>query len=120
MSEDYQKKDLDRLGLSEKSRMILDELVSDDYFKDGLSAYRLAISYIVYNKIDVDNHQMKRAGDMYKISQLDPESTLATIVAENYPAQAQNTYRFLEKCADLGIMLLKDEIDKNGSIVFWD
>ena len=54
------KNDIDRLGLSEESRLALDELIADDLFKDSLSCYRMAISLALTKKIDVSDHVVVR------------------------------------------------------------
>ena len=46
MAEIQQRKDVDR-RLSVNSRRILDELISDDFFKDGVDGIRMAVSYAI-------------------------------------------------------------------------
>lgn len=121
MNDLISKNDIDRVGLSEKSRLVLDELVDDGFFKDALSAYRLATSLSVFKKLDVSSHEVIRpSGHMYLISQLDPDGVLATVVSELFPNYQNQKYRLIERFADLGILMLQEEIKSHGSLVFWE
>jgi len=113
------KNDIDRLGLSDESRQVFDELLADGYFKDGLSCYRLAVSVAIKNNIQVSSHSVKRPqGHMYLISQFDPEGIFAAVIIDLFPEFKEEKYRFLEKFADLGMIFLQKEIDKNNSLIF--
>ena len=115
------KSDIDRVGLSEESRLALDELIADDLFKDSLSCYRMAISLALTKKIDVSDHVVVRpAGHMYLISQLDPDGFLAVAVSELIPNVGKQRYRPLEKLADRGVLMLKEEVQMRGTIIFWE
>lgn len=121
MEELPNKNDIDRVGLGEESRLALDELIADGLFKDSLSCYRMAISLALTKKIDVSDHVVVRpAGHMYLISQLDPDGVLATAVSELIPNVENQRYRTLEKLADRGVLLLKQEFQATGSIIFWE
>ena len=124
MSENTQitnQRDIDRVGLSESSRYALDELEGEGYLKDKLSGYRLAISYAIKNNIDIEEHKVVRnTGHMYLISQVDPDGIFATVIDELYPQFSQAKYRALEKFADLGIVEMKEEVLKTGSLIFWE
>ena len=115
------KTDIDRVGLSEMSRIALDELVADGHFKDGISGYRLAISFAVMRKVNFEEHTVNRpAGHMYLISQLDPDRVFGSLIDEVYPEVKTEKYRTLEKLADIGIPMLKEELHQQGSLVFWE
>lgn len=121
MEEVLSKNDIDRVGLSEESRLALDELIADGLFKDSLSCYRMAISLALTKKIDVSDHVVVRpAGHMYLISQLDPDGFLAIAVSELIPNLANQRYRTLEKLADRGVLMLRQQVQTTGSIVFWE
>lgn len=112
--------DADRVGLSESSRIILEELVSDRYFKDNMSAYRMAFSFAIYNNIDISEHSVYRPqGHMYLISQIDPKGHIANVIKELYPSLDKEVYRSLEKFADLGLPQLQKALEANKSIAFW-
>ena len=121
MTETLTQNDIDRVGLSEKSKNILDNLVAEGYFKDSLSVYRLAVSLAIKNQIDIFEHKVNRPqGHMYLISQVDPNSIFAIVIAELFPEYKDQKYRALEKFADLGVQLLQEQITQNGSVVFWE
>ena len=121
MSDFIEKNDIDRVGLSVDSRAALDELVSDGLFKDSISGYRLAISFAVTRDVDFDQHEVNRpAGHMYLISQLDPDGVLAELVSELYPNVKGKKFRTLEKLADIGVLMLREEVLNSGSLVFWE
>ena len=121
MADQSTRNDIDRVGLTEKSRQALDELVNDGYFKDSLSGYRLAVSLAIKNQIDISDHTVIRPqGHMYLISQVDPDSIFATVISELFPQYKEEKYRALEKFADLGILQLKIEIEKSASLIFWE
>ena len=96
--------------------------MADDLFKDNLSAYRLAVSLAIHKRIDIKEHQVNRgASHMYLISQVDPDGIFSNVIETLFPEYKNQKYRALEKFADLGMLKLKDEIDKNnGSLVFWE
>ena len=121
MTEGTLRGDIDRVGLSDKAKRILEELVIEECFKDNLSCYRLAISLAIKNKIDISEHIVKRPpGHMYLISQVDPEGIFAKVIVELFPQYKDIKYRALEKFADLGIVYLQKEIEKNHSLIFWE
>ncbi|MDA8915242.1 hypothetical protein N9J51_03160 [Alphaproteobacteria bacterium] len=121
MEENISQNDIDRVGLSDDSRGILDELVADGFFKDNLTAYRLATSLSIYNKVDIANHHVTRShGHMYLISQIDPNGVFAVTISELFPNYSENKYRALEKLADIGVPLLKQHMESNGSVIFWE
>ena len=57
---------------------------------------------------------------MYLISQVDPEGIFAKVIVELFPQYKDIKYRALEKFADLGIVYLQKEIEKNHSLIFWE
>ena len=119
--ESQSKSDIDRVGLSEESRIILDELVEEGHFKDALSAYRLAISSAILCNEKIEDHEVNRpAGHMYLISQLDPDQVIATVIEELFPQYSSHKYRMAEKFADKGVRLLKDKIEETGTVIFWE
>ena len=121
MIEKSSRNDLDRVGLSEKGRTALDELVTDGYFKDALSCYRLAISISISRKVAIPTSDVIRpTGHMYLISQLDPDGVLGTVIEELFPELGKQKYRTLEKFADFGVLLLKEELQEHSSILFWE
>ena len=121
MNEETSKSDIDRVGLSETSRLILEEMVADGHFKDAISGYRMAISFSIFKKVEVKEHAVNRpAGHMYLISQLDPEGIFGLLIEEMYPEFQKERYRTLEKLADLGLPRLKDYIGDEGSLIFWE
>ena len=122
MAEIQQRKDVDRLSLSVNSRRILDELISDDFFKDGVDGIRMAVSYAITKKLDIKNYHItdRVAHDMYKVSQIDPDGIFGRVISEIYPEYELEKYRALEKFADFGLTLLSDEIAKNKSLIFWE
>ena len=86
MNEETSKSDIDRVGLSETSRLILEELVADGHFKDAISGYRMAISFSIFKEVEFKEHAVNRpAGHMYLISQLDPEGIFGLLIEEMYP-----------------------------------
>ena len=121
MNEETSKNDIDRVGLSETSRLILEELVADGHFKDAISGYRMAISFSIFKEIEFKEHAVNRpAGHMYLISQLDPEGIFGLLIEEMYPEFQKERYRTLEKLADMGLPRLKDYIGDEGSLIFWE
>ena len=121
MNEETSKSDIDRVGLSETSRLILEELVADGHFKDAISGYRMAISFSIFKEIEFKEHAVNRpAGHMYLISQLDPEGIFGLLIEEMYPEFQKERYRTLEKLADMGLPRLKDYIGDEGSLIFWE
>lgn len=121
MIEETSKSDIDRVGLSETSRLVLEELVADGHFKDAVSGYRMAISFSIFKEIEFKEHMVNRpAGHMYLISQLDPEGIFGVLIDEIYPEFQKERYRTLEKLADLGLPILKDYIGNEGSLIFWE
>ena len=121
MSEVSARGDVDRVGLSERSKFVLDEMVSDGHFKDALSGYRMAISFAIYKNIEFIQHSVNRpGGHMYLISQLDPDGCLGLLIDEIHPQLSSEKYRSLEKLADLGLPKLRDYLATSGSIVFWE
>ena len=121
MNEESSKNDFDRVGLSENSRIILEELVADGHFKDAISGYRLAISFSIFKGIEFEDHAVIRpAGHMYLISQLDPDGIFALLIDEMHPELKNKRYRTLEKMADLGLPALRDHLQTNGSLIFWE
>ena len=56
MNEETSKNDIDRVGLSETSRLILEELVADGHFKDAISGYRMAISFSIFKEVEFKEH----------------------------------------------------------------
>lgn len=121
MHNEATKSDIDRVGLSEGSRVILEELVADGHFKDAISGYRLAISFSIFNQIKFTHHSVNRpAGHMYLISQLDPEGVFRMLIDEIYPDLKAERYRSLEKLADIGLPELKKHISNKGTLVFWE
>ncbi len=122
MQDEQPKKDVDRLSLSVDSRRVLEELISDEYFKDGVDGIRMAVSFSISKKIDIKNYTLtdRVPHDMYKISQIDPEGIFGQVISEVFPEYQKEKYRSLEKFADLGLKLMSKEILKKGSLVFWE
>ena len=116
------RKDIDRVGLSEESRMALDALHQDGYFKDLVSAYRLAVSFAITKELNFLEHNVERMNQshMYLISQVDPHGAFATTIEELYPDHSTEKYRLLEKLADLGSIGLLEHVSATGSLVFWE
>ena len=113
-----ERKDVDRVGLSESSRLKLDELVHDGIFKDNLSCYRFAVSLALYADLDISSHEVNRPqGHMYLISQVDPENIFKKVIVELLPDYADQPYRALEKLADLGLSDVQKRYHENGLIL---
>ena len=114
-------KDVGRFGLSSESRLALDEMVADGFFKDDMACYRLAVSLGIFYKLDISSHKVNDPkGHMYLISQLDPHGIFARVIGDLFPKYENTRYRALERFADLGVIALKEHINKTGSIVFWE
>ena len=119
MSENEQRGDTDRVGISDESRLLLDEMMADGFFKDAVDAYRLAAAQAIAKNIDIGTHSVKREGHMYLISQVDPDHVFGEVISARFPKYGRNRYRALEKFADVGMRLLKEHIEKNGALDFW-
>ena len=115
-----ERKDTDRLGLSERSRQILDEIQADCNFNSSLSIYRLAVACGIYEKVDISNHIVNRpSGHMYLISQFDPDNIFANVIDNLFPHLKSQKYRALEKFADLGVHRLHEHLQRSNDVVFW-
>ena len=119
MRDSEQKGDIDRVGLSDSSRVLFDEILADKFFKDGVDAYRLAAALAINEGLNINDHVVKRQNHIYLQSQVDPEQILGEVIAARYPQYARQRYRSLEKLADLGMLLLKKQIDHGDGLEFW-
>ena len=120
MPDSEQRNDIDRVGLSDKSRAILDEIMADSVFKDGVDAYRLAAALAIKHGVDISEHTVKRQNHIYLQSQIDPNQIFGEVITAKFPQFKDQKYRSLEKFADLGMVLLKDLIDQKGGLEFWE
>ena len=112
-----ERNDIDRVGLNEATRVVFDEILADNYFRDGIDAYRLAAALAIEAELDIEHHSVKRQNHMYLQSQVDPEQIFSNLIRTKYPQYKNHVYRSLERFADLGIMLLKERIDQTGQIM---
>jgi hypothetical protein len=117
---DEQKRDTDRVGLSQEGRILLDEVMADGHFKDNMSCYRFAVSIALRENVDIENHVVVRPqGHMYLISQIDPDGIIGKVIGEINPKLKASKYRALEKYADLGMHILSNGLQKTGKLIFW-
>ena len=119
MPEAGQKGDIDRVGLSDASRTLFDEIIADNYFRDGVDAYRLAAALAISQDVDISDHVVKRQNHIYLLSQVDPDQVFGEVIAARFPKYARQKYRSLEKFADLGMSILKKQIDEQDGLAFW-
>lgn len=119
MADEEQRGDIDRVGLSDESRVIFDEIMADGLFKDGVDAYRLAAAIAIWHDVDIRNHVVKRQNHIYLQSQVDPDQNFGAVIAARFPEYSRQRYRSLEKFADKGMSILRNSIDDQDGLEFW-
>ena len=109
-------KDLENIGLSEKMRQKLQQLVDEEYFAEMKAGYRLAASIAIFKKIDIANHKLVGRQNMYDVGGVDENESFKNSISQLFPEYRGIEYRSLEKFADLGVNLIFDEINDNEEL----
>jgi len=109
-------KDLENIGLSEKMRQKLQQLVDEEFFEELKAGYRLAASIAIFKKVDISNHKIEGRQNMYDVGGVDENESFKTSISQLFPEYKGVEYRSLEKFADVGVELIFDEIIDNDEL----
>lgn len=105
--------DLAQIGMSLEGQARLDRFKGSGYFAELRDAYKFAVAFALAKGVTPPEIQLKRQ-TMFAIATIDPDGTLATAIRELLPCDEVPPYRWAERLAESGSLLLEDIEFKRG------
>lgn len=103
------------VGITNKSKLILDRLKTDGYFNEMLDAYKFAVAYaLACNAI---SPPLSNTTTIFNVGSLDRDHQLYDAVKSLRADHDEPVYKTIERLAEWGIQEMGSEAD-NGDIKF--
>lgn len=104
------------IGLSEKTKIVLERLKEDGHFSDMADAYRFGIALALAHGV-IPNDPPSPRGTIYSVATIDPDREFATAIRALMDTNEVPIYRWVERLAEWGVTELGRR-SENGEIDF--
>lgn len=102
--------DLTQIGLSLKSKQVLDRLKDERYFAEMRDAYKFAIALVLSRGIEPP--EMPPGGQtIFAINTIDHDGSLQSAIRTLMPCDVVPPYRWAERLAECGIQIIGELVE---------